>query len=674
MPPRNLAPRSELDDLTQMSLADLRGLMPDVYFPSGRAVSFEAFHNAVQRDARRLVSKSFLGTWLEELIANNEVVRVFRPGEGRADGAVEERFMINDAWLSNREWLWAFLPEKDVPEGAPPLLERDRGVGGRLGRVFAEQYHEHYGQNVPICRAVDRCNDYVLNRARIVHRYRDRMKAVSESEEREAIFRELQVFLEAADAFGNRIDSIRDPHQSESAEALQRIYRAFRVANRISHYRAGITALVAAMLREEPVDSPLRTELIERLEQNWSIGRLNLQNIMNRAARILEVPYHPRNIRGESLQGRDYFRLAFQNYQHTKIQECISTEREPAPDILLLALASRLESVIESPLPSGDVFEREMEQAVLFAERLGLNEIADDYRDVLFRQARPEIYRYLSGELLPDVFRMSARDLQRYLRGNIYSKVEKALLPFQAKYRFQVHSRLKSHHSIWEKLKSLKRKRLEKERGKPVSLDEVELEPGVDPLEEDLRNNIQDLFGLQVVFEIPKTVRDEQNLKRIQREILDAIQHEFSQWKKTGADDAEQGEVAGQERFETREKWLGSYGYQEFKIIPRWKKVIEGATVEMKAEIQVMSHIDYAHYRYGPKAHWEYKARSRGYRADSDLLARLPERFNGDYHHDFNVLYNELDEDVYTTVLLEGEDGYYLQYLRLPATPPLPGR
>lgn len=446
---------------------------------------------------------------------------------------------------------------------------------------------------------------------------------------------------------------------------IDRINDTLNVVYNMAKEGANINSIFAAIFYNEKVVKKMseftgipEENLIEELV-NAKDARVIREKIA-KAKNLIDYPYEP----------LDNAQHAYPNFLYSIIQQAnLSSESDPVfgkadLDILLLGIFNKIEEIDKQPLSEADKKEqlKTLKTYGPLVEMLDKNDIADNMRDICFRYNNPHEYEVLTTAI-ERVFDMDYGSLMNHLECDIVNRLEKCLDPISDKYNFAFRYRVKSLYSLWQKIES-----------KHTILPDEDMTSAVEALlkegflrKDGKQNRLDDLYGLQVVFDIPHTLRSEEKMKEVQKQFLDLIDAEFSK------DSEHEGD------FLRKEKTLAKNGYREEKIMPIWK---DKNGVEYRGEIQVLSDKDLKLYKHGAdngniQAHWGYKIKSDGYVFDSellDLIKMLQYQYTNDSHKNFSLLSNYLKKHIFTTVYQEADEknAAHIKYLRLPAKSIIP--
>lgn len=587
-----------------------------------------------------LLRRQEIYAWIQTAIEEKQIIRVFTASSDSSNILIH--YQKFDSTIAHQDFKLGFLADPN----------QDPEIGGLFGYIAQEP------QVAPVLDSlIQNCNDANLHHARI-------LRLLKNPQSQKNIFRKYDVRVASTPAQITAdiekfvkaslfLQQYRD-YDSRTRQIVDRCMRTvFQMAKAEANYDSLLLVLYEAIENISAKQSSISIPKDIKIQK----VKDKIDYFMDRAMTIQHFPFFP----------NPTSRFALQNFYNILIQ--LSTDQpkktetigKPNRDILLFTLSDILETMRDLPnFPQEniDAKVRIAERYAPLAEWLGLNDIANELREIAFGAQYPGVHQALE-QALENVFGMNHDTLQRYLRGQLSERVLNALEPLKGQYQFTIHTRVKSLHSLWEKLQLIAKEE-KKETLSPDRIDRIEYYLRGDHKElpekrKGKRRFIDDILGMQVVFSISASIRTARNLQVAESEILSAISSELTR--------------QGSKIARAVQKELIRHGYQEGKIVPEWP---EGEST-LKAEIQVLSDKDLAVYRYGDKAHWAYKVnehrpKNRQYSFDTELLERLQFKFTGNLDTDFNILSHEISKnEIYVAVVSPRDTGpAYLNYLRLP--------
>lgn len=451
---------------------------------------------------------------------------------------------------------------------------------------------------------------------------------------------------------------IQEEHLDDK-KLMDNITNTFNVMYNMAQEGLNINSIFAAIFYNKDIRAKLSTitnipeeNLIEVLTNKEDAAIIKEK--IEKATNLINYPYNP-------LPDAKH---AFPNFLYSLVQQAnLDSEKEPIfgeanLDILLLGLFNKIEEIDKQPYTEEDVHDQltTLNTYGPLAEMLDKNYIADKLRNIYFRYNNATEYTALTTAI-EKVFGMTYDQLTNHLECDIVNRLKETLKPLENNYNFSFRYRVKSLYSIWQKIKS-----------KHTINPDEDLSSVIEKILRDgfLRKNgkerrLDDLYGLQVVFDIPHTLRSEEKMKEIQKKVLDLIDEEFK------PEDS-------QDTFERRAKKLDKHGYREEKIMPIWK---DKDGIEYRSEIQVLSDKDLKLYKHGAEngdiqAHWGYKIKEKGYVFDEEmltLLKKLQYLYTEDSQKNFALLFEYLKKHIFTGVYHEEDEKNpaHMKHLRIPA-------
>jgi len=683
-----LAPISGLEQL-DLTLEELRTYEKDLleFLDTSDNVTFRDIYLYLQKKNASGISPETLSLWLSETICDTKIIRIFNLKKGK----IYESFQPYEKTLLTQNCEWTFISLEDLDKADPlknlyqetihyNITNFDMISGGRVGVFNRDTATED------IKRFFNKTkNSPVLERSKILQIYRGIINHASDTEKKE-LDNQYQVLINVMERLHYYIDEFKD-QQTEIQKRIELI-RAFKIANKMAKNKADMLSVIASLLQFSP------PELLKSFTNDKDAfitydqfkiikHKINQSTIIRGDRFFSEYVQNPEKYMQRDRKGELITKgHALQNYFHMLISESATPDGEADPDIMIMVILTELESIKDDSDLKGEKLDRRIEYLIPLAESLGGNLIADKLRDIQIQRNHKEEYQNIK-QAIQNVFGLSYETLYSTLYGSIVPKLENRLQEEFPDYKFKIRARIKS-------ISSLRKKIHKHAKAKEINLDD----PDNPNAMESIINELFDIIGLQVVFDIPEYIRkNEDQLNKEQKKLIDIIQDEFSEertliriykynikeLKKQNKplNNAKVKELKKQITIlETnlanaiRRKKIKKLGYSEMNTQLTWSQN-KGM---MRGEFQVISSYDLSLYKYGADAknqksisHFLYKLREAKHIFDLELLEKLAHQFNDDYHHNFNLLFNEIKKYVFVKVAVRNEkEEWYFKYLRLP--------